>query len=365
MKSIGDLLGGGASVENSGENYGVEVASNTGTIAVNVGLGYESTKALCADVVREELNKYKAEAREEALRRDGDLFERVVAELSKRKMTDEEALSAFKEPSMQCDYYEAQKAYVKAGTPELASMLSNILAERIAEPSRSLLQIALGESIQVAPKLIETQMATLAMAFILKHTVRFTVASHKTLAQYIHDTILPIYQKGVSQKESEFQHLNFTGCSQHSVVKQELSSIFLNSYPGLFMTGIGEEEMPRDPAGESFSALYPSLFVRCLNNGGLLQINAVSEEALSNSMEKLNIRQEDRKILEALFQKNRMSKEAVQKLLVGLAPEMQAVFDYWSNSGISNMILTSVGIIIGAQYAKIVTGANYRLSIWI
>lgn len=161
MKSTCDLLKRKPSIENSGDNYGVEAASNSGLIVVNQGMGYDNTKALCLDVVSDELNKYKAEAYEEAKRRDSDLFEKVVAELSKRNMTDEQALSEFREPSMQYDYAEAQKAYIKAGTPELASVLSNILAERIGESSRTLLQIALGESIQIAPKLIETQMATL------------------------------------------------------------------------------------------------------------------------------------------------------------------------------------------------------------
>ena len=90
MKSTCDLLKRKPSIENSGDNYGVEAASNSGLIVVNQGMGYDNTKALCLDVVSDELNKYKAEAYEEAKRRDSDLFEKVVAELSKRNMTDEQ-----------------------------------------------------------------------------------------------------------------------------------------------------------------------------------------------------------------------------------------------------------------------------------
>lgn len=57
--------------------------------------------------------------------------------------------------------------------------------------------------------------------------------------------------------------------------------------------------------------------------------------------------------------------QAVQKLVVKLVPEMQDVFDYWANSGIALLTLTSVGIVIGAQYAKIITGQDYDLNIWI
>ncbi|MCD7739527.1 MAG: hypothetical protein LUH58_10935 [Lachnospiraceae bacterium] len=365
MKSICDLLKRKPSIENSGDNYGVEAAANSGLIVVNQGMGYDNTKALCLDVVSDELNKYKAEAYEEAKRRDSDLFEKVVAELSKRNMTDEQALSEFREPSMQYDYAEAQKAYIKAGTPELASVLSNILAERIGESSRTLLQIALGESIQVAPKLIETQMATLALAFVLKHTVRVNVKEHGSLVKYIQNTVLPIYKKGVSQKPSEFQHLNFTGCSQYSAVSQELPSLFLNTYSGLFMKGIEKDKLPKDADGKSFVDLYPNLFLKCLNNNDTLQINAMSEEVLTTSMDRLDMSQEHQQIFKKLFKENRMSEEAVQELVVKLVPEMQDVFDYWANSEIALLTLTSVGIVIGAQYAKIITGQDYNLNIWI
>lgn len=353
------------SIENSGDNYGVEATANSGLIVVNQGMGYNNTKALCLDVISDELNKYKAEAYVEAKQRDKELFERIVAELSKRHMSDEQALSEFKEPSMQYDYAEAQKAYIKAGTPELASVLANILVERIGESSRTLLQIALGESIQVAPKLIETQMATLALVFILKHTLWRAVNDHRSFAEYIQNSILPIYRKGVSIKQSEFQHLNFTGCSQYSAMRQKLPLLLLNTYPGLFMRGFENDKLLKDSESKSLEDLYPDLFLNCLNNDSLLQINAMSEDVLTNSMEMLNMSQEHQQILKKLFKENRMSEEDVQKLVISLAPEMQEVFDYWKKSDISLLSLTSVGIVIGAQYAKLITGQEFDLSIWI
>lgn len=318
MKSTCDLLKRKPSIENSGDNYGVEAASNSGLIVVNQGMGYDNTKALCLDVVSDELNKYKAEAYEEAKRRDSDLFEKVVAELSKRNMTDEQALSEFREPSMQYDYAEAQKAYIKAGTPELASVLSNILAERIGESSRTLLQIALGESIQIAPKLIETQMATLALAFILKHTVRLNVNDHSSLVEYIQNTVLPIYKKGVSQKQSEFQHLNFTGCSQYSAVSQKLPSLFLNTYSGLFMKGIEKDKLPKDADGKSFVDLYPNLFLKCLNNSDTLQINAISEDVLTTLIERLDMSQEHQQIFKSSSKKIECQRKLCKNWLLNL-----------------------------------------------
>lgn len=365
MKSMSNLLGTKVELENTGDNYGVESAINSGVIIVNQGLGYDNTKALCLDIVNDELNKYKTEAYQEARKRDSDLFERIVEELDKRHMTDEQALSEFREPSMQYDYAEAQKAYIKAGTPELAAVLSSIIVERIGQPSRTLLQIALGESIQVAPKLIKTQMATLALAFSLKHTVSLKVNSHQELSYHVKRAILPIYNCGLSHKQSEFQHLNFTGCSQYSAVSEKLSSLLLRTYTGLFMKGLEIEKLPKDFRGNSFNDIYPSLFLKCLNNDKLLQVNAMSDEVLLNSMKNLNIQEEHQQLIRKIFAGNRMSEEETQDLVVKLVPEMQDVFEYWDTSGIALLSLTSVGIIIGAQYAKLVTGEEYDLNIWI
>ncbi len=60
-----------------------------------------------------------------------------------------------------------------------------------------------------------------------------------------------------------------------------------------------------------------------------------------------------------------MSESEVQSLIVKLVPDMQEVFDYWRNSDISVLTLSSVGVVLGAQYAQMVTGEQYDLSTWI
>lgn len=116
-----------------------------------------------------------------------------------KKMTDAQALAEFRNPAMQFDYFEAQKAYMKAGTPELAEMLSDILVERISESSRSLLQIALGEAIRVAPKLIPAQMATLALIFNIRYSHTPQVDHYDRLVFYLKGQFY-LYLKWVSAK---------------------------------------------------------------------------------------------------------------------------------------------------------------------
>lgn len=349
-------------VRNDGKNHGVEIGVNHGSVVMQYGLGYNDTKELCHDIVRDEIAKYHAEALVEAQKRNDELFERVVQKLEQENMDDAQTLAEFRNPAMQFDYLEAQKAYIKAGTQELSELLSGILVKRISESSRSLLQIALGEAIQVVPKLIPSQMASLALAFVVKHTRRISVNSHATLTAFLKDTIIPIFHSGVSQKDSEFQHLSFTGCSQQSVLSNNMIEYFKGNYAGLFMRGISQSDIPKDENDNYLNNVYPDLFIRCLNNAEMFQINAISMDDLS---QKIKSRHKYNDILMKLFNENIMSDEDTQKLVEDLVPEMKDIFAYWNNSEIKSCILSSVGIVIGAEYAHQVTGQDYELHIWI
>lgn len=349
-------------VENYGNNQGVEVGVNHGSMIMQYGLGYSDTKALCYDIVRDELTKYHAEALVEAQKRNDELFEKVVQKLDEKKMNDSQALIEFKNPVMQIDYLEAQKAYMKVGTSELSELLSNILVKRISESSRSLLQISLGEAIHVAPKLIQSQIASLALTFIIKHTRRITVNSHATFAAFIKDTIIPIFCSGVSKKDSEFQHLSFTGCSQQSVWSNNMIDYFKSNYAGLFMRGISKSDIPKDENDNNLNDIYPDLFIRCLNNTEMFQINAISKDDLA---QRIKPEHKYYDILMNLFDANIMPDEDAQKLVEDLVPEMKDIFAYWNDSGIKSCVLSSVGIVIGAEYAHQITGQNYDLNIWI
>lgn len=349
-------------VKNDGENHGVEIGVNHGPVVMQYGLGYNDTKELCHDIVRDEIAKYHAEALVEAQKRNDELFERVVQKLEEENMDDAQALAEFRNPAMQFDYLEAQKAYIRVGTQELSELLSDILVKRISESSRSLLQISLGEAIQVAPKLISSQIASLALVFIVKHTRRITVNSHATFAAFLKDTIIPIFCSGVSRKDSEFQHLSFTGCSQQSVLSNNMINYFKGNYAGLFMRGISQSDIPKDGNDNYLNLVYPDLFVRCLNNAEIFQINAISEDDLSQKIKHGNKYHD---ILMKLFNENIMSDEDAQKLVENLVPEMKDIFAYWNDNGIKSCILSSVGIVIGAEYAHQITGQDYELNIWI
>lgn len=351
-------------VENNGKNQGIIAGANYGPIIQNqYGLGYSDTKALCLEIVHDEISKYRAEALAEAQRRSEDLFERIVHKLETKQMNDSQALAEFGNPAMQFDYLEAQKAYMKVGTPELAEMLSDILVERISESSRSLLQIALGEAIQVVPKLMPSQMSTLALLFAVRYTQFSSVDSHQSFSNLLRDIIIPIFNSGVSLKDSEFQHLSFSGCSTELNAPFNLVDYFKRSYPGMFMEGFNKDAIPNGKNGRSLVELYP-LFIPCLNDKNRVQINAVTEEVLTYNAKKMRIPLEDIARLKQLFKTNLLSNNRIQEITENLVPEMKDVFQYWDECPIKWFRLSSVGIVIGAKYLQMVTGTECDLKNW-
>ncbi|WP_301009841.1 LPO_1073/Vpar_1526 family protein [Anaerotignum lactatifermentans] len=353
-------------VENNGENQGMITGANYGSMTQNqYGLGYSDTKALCLDIVHDEIAKYRAEALIEAQRRSEELFESIVRKLDDKKMTDAQALAEFRNPAMQFDYFEAQKAYMKAGTPELAEMLSDILVERISESSRSLLQIALGEAIRVAPKLIPAQMATLALIFNIRYSHTPQVDHYDRLVFYLKGAILPIFKMGVSQNYSEFQHLYFAGCCQQQTFGKDLIEWFKESYSGVFMQGFMPEEVPKDSNNIGLDTLYPCLFTTCTYDSNKIQIAAFNKADLLVKIKEMSILPEHSELLQKTFKDNLLPNDKAKELVEKLVPEMKEVFEYWNNSVIKNCILSSVGIVIAAEYSKKVNTYIYDLKMWI
>ena len=128
------------------------------------------------------------------------------------------------------------------------------------------------------------------------------------------------------------------------------------------MRGISQSDIPKDENDNYLNNVYPDLFIRCLNNAEMFQINAINEDALSQKIESGHKYND---ILMKLFNENIMSDEDAQKLVEDLLPEMKDIFAYWNNSEIKSCILSSVGIVIGAAYAHQVTGQDFELHIWI
>ena len=148
----------------------------------------------------------------------------------------------FKNPDMQYTFVEAQKAYIRLGTPELETILSNLLVDRAKESDRTLLQIALAEAVSVVPMLLPSQLDILALCFRWRYTRNNMINSLSTFFKYIQEEILPHVPRSID-KMSSFQHLVYTKTASIDIGEISLENIFIETYGGLFLSGYVPEEL--------------------------------------------------------------------------------------------------------------------------
>ena len=344
------------------ENNGNIIGNNNGVIFY--GMNYADVRNLCLDLIGEEINKAKQVALVEAQKRNDDLVSQILKKCANANIKPDDMMRAFVEPSLQLDFIEAEKAYIKYGTTELKDLLSHLIVKRIKEPNHNLLQIVLGEAIKTSPLLLPSQINCLGLKFILGHTRRLTVNSHSSFAEYLNSYVIPIYEHGVSEKESDFQHLIYARCATVSIASYSLENIFLNNYTGLFLKGFEEQSLALID-NEKSNTLYPTLFTKCLNNNEKLQIDTINEESLNKSFKLLKVKESHKKYILSLFNSNKMNEQEVKNKIIEIAPKMESIFKYWQDTLISKLILSSVGIIIGAFAAENITNSILDLSIWI
>jgi len=317
-----------------------------------IGLGYSDVKEIFADLFKSELSAFNM-----ANERYEKLLHTIIELISTEKISEEEILEAFKDPDFQYVYIDAQKSFIRAGTDDLQNILSQLLLKRIKEKERSLLQLTLNESFNIVPMLLPTQMDILSLCFILRYCSPVDVDSLDTFKKYITKRILP-HVHGEIKKDSLYQHLEYTRGGKITAHSMMLERKFANDFSGLFLKGFQYKEF------EFLHSKYPDLFIKCLNNNSLLQINALNEKTLDNKLLKYtNI--EDKELIKNLYKQNVMSEDKIKNVIIQLVPESEILFDIWNNSKIKFLELTSVGIAIGATYSKQITDTNYNLSIWI
>ncbi|MCQ4936719.1 MULTISPECIES: LPO_1073/Vpar_1526 family protein [Anaerotignum] len=184
-------------------------------------------------------------------------------------------LEEFKNPDLQFSYVNAQKAYIRVGTDELENILSELLFNRIKESKRTLLQLTLNESLNIVPMLLPQQLNILAICFMLRFTISKSVNNHNSLKEYLLTSLLPHFV-GDLKKNSLYQHLEYTRCGQVSSSELRFEHIISRTYKGLFLKGIPLAEI------EELRNKYPTLFLPCLNNKELWQINAINDEFLND-----------------------------------------------------------------------------------
>lgn len=327
-----------------------------GAVTIHQGLTYSDARQIAIDVFKGNFLQLAGEAADIARQRAEEITEDFLEKLQ-RQNTD--GLAQSREPDFQHALYTVQKEYARCGDKELGDLLVDLLVDRSKQPTRSILQIVLNESLVVAPKLTPDQLAALSVVFYLKYTVNKSLASRDLLFDALDRYVRP-FAGSLEKKRACYQHLEYSGCGAIGIGSIALTEIFRKQYPGLFSNGFDEAQFQ---AKGLQIPLTHSIFRSCLGDPTKWQVNAMDEDTIRSEAARHNLEDDLAKVI-ALHNEALMRPDDVQRVITTGRPYMERVFDVWKET-ISHFTLTSVGIAIAHANIKKTAGEFTDLSIWI
>lgn len=323
-------------------------------ITVNQGISYQDAKEIATDVFKNNFLHLSQKALMTAEERAQELIENFLERINLEKPN---AINSVESPSMQHALFSAQKEYAKTGDKDLSEILVDLLVERSDKEERTLLQIVLDESIEVASKLTQPQFDVLTLVFILKYSMNHNLGNLEKFDNYIRTYIVP-FCNNLTQENSCYQHLEYANCSS-TLLGSNLGEILTNNYVGLFQKGSPKEELDN-----LFGDYSGDLVVNCLQNKELFQIKSLNLDQLEKQLSNIGIPQEIKNQISAKFKSNIFSVVEVENYVEKIDERMGNFIKIW-NETMSSINLTSVGMALGRANFKRKTGINIDLSIWI
>ncbi|MFZ6641796.1 LPO_1073/Vpar_1526 family protein [Undibacterium sp. TC4M20W] len=325
---------------------------------LSLGLTYKDVRDIALDIYRENFSQLSGQAKEIAEIRVEEITERVINKFSTEYPL---GLQKANDPSFQIALGAVQKAYVRSGDRDLGDLLIDLLVDQCKEAPRSIREIVLNESLNVAPKLTDTQLALLAVMFLCKHVTPKNVINFDTFGDYLDIHIKPFISK-MSKNTTNFQHLQFAGCGAMGVAGSRLAGTLGIAFHGLFLEGFDIQTIESlDISPE----VITKFVIPYLNNPDRLQIKSLNKMSLDASFSKENVSELDREKIFSLFQRGKIDDKAVQKLIVNLRPYMEKLFDVWDNSSMPTFLLTTVGFAIAHANIKRQVNGFGGIEIWI
>ena len=348
-------------IDNEGVNSGVIAAEISGSVnVVYNGVQASELMPLLKELTQDYLERYKKDALVEALQRESRLVIELLNLLKLYGLANADALKAFRDPRMQFDYQEAQKGIIIAGIPDLEKLLAEILVKRIQAPFEPLLEIILSEAIKVVSKLLPPHLATLSLSFTIMYNEPSVISNIDSFSSYYKSAIEPLIPLA-SRNYHDMRHLDFSGCSHSSFAGVDLASTFLRQYPLLFCKGLDKEEIVSDSNRIPLFEKYPEMFRPFPENPAKYQVRPLFRKPAHALFDEFKIEDVDRQRFLGLLNKQKMDSSSIYSKLIKNVPKIQELYDYWEHTEIDHLRLTSVGVVIGAIYAELITGVKYDL----
>jgi hypothetical protein len=345
----------GKQIQKSGDD---SINIQAGQISIVRGLSVEDVKSIALDVFKSNFYELSGIAKDTAKERAEEITNKFLAELMSRNP---DGLQSAEDPDVQYAIFTAQREYARTGDKELGDILVDILVDRTKESNRSVLQIVLNESLQVAPKLTKNQLDALSIIFSLRYTRYLKMSNLDALKHYLDYRLSP-FIPSLTKNDTCYQHLAYAGCGTISIGSVEIEAIFLKHYTGLFVKGFPESDIASIVESNPSSS---TMFMKCIRNPSLLQVNGIDEETIRTKSKKIGLDDLLTKSLIQIQNQNIMTEEEIKSDLKTIHPCMEKLFDVWDGSFMKNINLTSVGIAIGHANTRRITKETDNLSIWI
>lgn len=330
----------------------------TESLTVNQGISYTDAREIALDVFKANFLQLSEQATVIARSRAEEITDKFLKELEEQHSS---GIINAQDPDFQHSLFTVQKEYARTGDKELGDLLVDLLVDRTKHDKRSILQIVLNESLSVAPKLTNEQIAALSLVFIIRYSVFHIVNNLTTFLEFLDSYIAPFVNL-LTKSSSCYQHLEFAGCGSIGINEVDFIEALKNNYSGLFTKGYLIDDLEKINIKLTD---YPTFFTRCLQDNNRLQINAISEDVLRKKAKNLGINEEIVNSLISLNNSFLMTNEEIKNYIIHERSYMEKAIDFWNDSYIKNLTLTSVGIAIGHANVKRNIGEFTDLSIWI
>lgn len=345
-------------------NYQAGADSSTNlqgqSIVIYHGITYADAKKIALDVYKSNFIELSKDAAKLATERAEEITDKFLEKLNKENKA---AISSMNQPGMQIALYNAQKAYAATGDKDLESLLVNILVERAAEDKRTIKQITLDESLNVALKLTAEQFDALTVNFLISRTRHTVLVNLKSLINYLENYLFP-FIGSLTFESSCYEHLEYAGCGSvmEAIVIDDIEHMYRERYPGLFIKGFTADEFKKQ-VGEIHD--FQFILMECLHDPGKLQLNIMDKEVLTKRVKEKGLPEDAETKLIAIFERYRMTDQEVKDKIIELFPDIRKLFELWSQTKICKFTLTTVGIAIAQANLRRKQNITLDLSIWV
>lgn len=341
------------------ENKAKEVTTQIGNMTINRGLTYSEVKDLIESVISQRLVSLHDEA---SLIYNQRINEFVKLFIEKIKNLSAEEISKLREPDTQLIFLEAANISGRKKDEVLHELLANLVVSRIKNDNsgkEELKNIVYNEAISTINKLTVDQLKIITLCYILRYTSHTMITSWSTFNNYLSSIIKPfLYFKNTN---SEFQHIEYTGCGSVSIGSWDLIENYRQQYSFLYLKSIDQNHM--DSLGLPEAVIKDIVLKDEKENKYFFGLKNKFE--LENYLKINKIDSDISKRFLNIYDFHLEKSDGVRKKIFNETDIGKDLLDIFDNSLIKYLSLTSVGIAIGASYFEQITGRKVDINIWI